>query len=351
MMKGKYKIWVKPFLLAIFVALVARIFVQPFMVSSDKMKKTLYKGDYVIINRLAYGLRLPITFIALPFSNNKIPFTDIPSYYIFKVFPYKRLCSSYPERTDVVAYNFPLADELPIDLRKIMVSRIIGLPCDTITIANKKVFVNGIMSEIDFSNLVFRYRIITDGTFFDQSFLDSMKIEGKLLSDIGVYDLFLTPSQVVFFESLPNVKSVREVTGYKGYDAMKYFPENSSYFNWNKDYFGPVVVPCKGMTVRITYENIDLYKRIIRDYENNNLEIDIYKNKVYINGDEIKYYTFKKDYFFVMDDNRDDAYDSRFFGFLPEDHLIGKVSFVWFSIVKQNGKYDLNWSRFLKKIN
>jgi len=350
MIKSKVKIWLKPLIFAAIAAIVARFFVQSYVMTAPTMERTLMKGDYVIIDRCAYELRLPMTFFALPLNNNRIPFTNIQSYHIFTVFPYKRIGKSLPGRMDVIAYNLPLADELPIDLRPVKVSRVVGLPGDTVSVLNKKLFVNKVLMDKDLSNLLFQYRIVTDGTYFKQSFLDSMSIEGKLVSDLGVYDFYLTPTQAAYFETLPFVKYVREVTGYKGYNAMQYFPVNSSFFGWNKDYFGPVVVPKKGMTVKISYANIDLYKRIIRNYEGNDLEIDIYKKKVFINGIEAKFYTFKKDYFFVMDDNRDNAFDSRYFGFLPGDHIIGKVKFIWFSIFKNNKGYDINWSRMLKKV-
>ncbi len=351
MIKAKVKIWLKPLIFAAIAAVVARIFVQSYVMTDSNMERSLMKGDYVIVNRCAYGLRLPMTFFALPLNNNRIPFTDIPSYHIFTVFPYKRIMPSMPERMDVVAYNLPLADELPVDLRPVKVSRLVGLPGDTVAVINKKLFVNKVLMDKDLSNLLFQYRIVTDGTYFEQTFLDSMGVKGKLVSDLGVYDFYLTPTQAAYFETLPYVKYVREVTGYKGYNAMRYFPVNSSFFGWNKDYFGPVVVPHKGLTVRIDFSNIDLYKRIIRNYEGNDLEVDIYKKKVFINGVEAKFYTFKKDYYFIMDDNRDNAYDSRYFGFLPEDHVIGKVNFIWFSIIKKSDGYDINWSRMLKKVD
>ncbi len=351
MIQSKVKIWLKPLLLAAVTAIIARIFVQSYVMTDSHMERTLMKGDYVIVNRCAYGFRLPMTFLALPLNNNRIPFTDIPSYHIFTVFPYKRIMTSMPERMDVVAYNLPLADELPVDLRPIKVSRLVGLPGDTVAVVNKKLFVNKVLMDRDLSNLLFQYRIVTDGTYFKQTLLDSMGVKGKLVSDLGVYDFYLTPTQAAYFETLPYVKYVREVTGYKGYNAMRYFPVNSSFFGWNKDYFGPVVVPYKGLTVQINFSNIDLYKRIIRNYEGNDLKVDIYKKKVFINGEEARFYTFKKDYYFIMDDNRDNAYDSRYFGFLPEDHIIGQVNFVWFSIIKKSDGYDINWSRMFKKVD
>ncbi len=348
--KEKLKIWIKPLLWAIVAAIVARIFVQSYVLTDTRMRETLNRGDYIIIDRTAYGLRLPITFFALPLNNNRIPFTDIQSYVILKTFPYKRIGFKMPNRLDVIAYNFPLADELPIDLRPVRVSRLMGLPGDTFAIANKKVFVNNKMIDKGLANLMFQYRIVTDGTYFTKQFIDSLGLEGKMISDMGVYDFYMTPTTAAYFETLPHVKYVRKVTGYKGYNALHYFPANSKFFGWNKDYFGPLIIPYKGYTVKITYQNIDLYKRIIRAYEGNDLFIDIYKKKVFINGEEATSYTFKKNYYFVMDDNRDNAFDSRYFGFIPEDHIIGKAKFVWFSIEEKNGKSDINWSRMLKKI-
>jgi signal peptidase I len=350
MIKEKYKIWINPLIFAVIAAIIARIFVQSYVMTDSRMRETVKVGDYIIIDRTAYGLRLPITFFSLPVNNNKIPFTDIQSYVIITTFPYKRIGFREPDRLDVIAYNFPMADELPIDLRPVKVSRLVALPGDTLAIVNKKVFVNNKLLDRDISNLMFEYRIVTDGTFFKKDFLDSLEIEGKMISDMGVYDFYMTPTVAAYFETLPHVKYVREVTGYKGYNALHYFPANSNYFGWNKDYFGPLIIPFKGYTVNITYQNIDLYKRIIRAYEDNDLFIDIYKKKVFINGEEAKSYTFKKNYYFVMDDNRDNAFDSRYFGFIPEDHIIGKAKFVWFSIENKNGKSDINWSRMLKKI-
>ena len=350
MLKEKFKIWLKPLIWAIVAAVVARAFVQSYVITDTHMESSLHRGDYIIIDRTAYGWRVPITYIALPFNDNKLPFTNIHSYLKLFTISCHRIAFTEPQRLDVVAYNFPLAESKPIDLRPVKVSRIMALPGDTLVIANKKVFVNSRMIDEKLTNLMFEYRIVTDGTYFTAGFLDSMNIEGKMISDLGVYDFYLTPTKAAFFETLPYVKYVRMVTGYKGYNALKYFPANSSFFGWNKDYFGPVIVPYKGYTVPISFSNIDLYKQIIRSYEGNDLFVDIYKKKVFINGDEAKSYTFKQNYYFLMDDNRDNAFDSRYFGFVPESHLIGKARFVWFSIEKRKGKDDINWSRMLKKI-
>ncbi len=348
-MKDKFKTWIKPFMWAIIAVLIARMFIQSYGITDNRMQNTLNKGDYIIINRCAYGLRLPITLFSLPLNDNKIPFTNIPSYVIITTLPYIRIGTSTPSRLDIIAYNSPLATDFPIDLRPLQISRVIGLPGDTVTISNKKVFVNNIMVDTALNNLVFEYRIVTDGTYIPKSILDSMNINGKMISDIGIYNLYMLPSQVSFFEHLPYVKMIREVINYKGYEAQKYFPVNSHFFGWDRDYFGPLIVPYKGQTVPITFKDIDLYKDIIRN-EGNEVDINIYKKEVKINGEKVDFYTIKKNYYFVLDDNRDQAFDSRYIGFIPEDHIVGKGEFIWFSINKKNNKSDVVWNKMLKKI-
>ncbi len=340
MKKSKiFKDWIRAILIALFLVLIIRgLLFQSYVVKSTQMENALYSGDYVLVNKVSTGARLPITLLSLPF-------TDIYSEFI--QLPYLRFPSFFEiEINDLLVFNYPAIFDTPVDKGDAYIKRCLGLPGDTIMI-NNKIAYNNNLSFDEKLNLRFQYRIITDGTGFTDNYLDSLNItEGGVVSDMGIFDFLINDKTAKIITDLDYVRNVRIKKDYPRENTSYTFP-SGKFIPWNKDYFGPVVIPQKGVTVKINYKNIDLYKDIIDLYEDNLLEI--IKHKIFINNIEVSEYTFKQNYYFVIDDNRDNAKDSRYWGFLPETHIIGTASFIWFSLDKN--KSNIRWNRIFKSIN
>jgi signal peptidase I len=258
----------KIFFLAFIVWLVLHLFFfQVLYVDSASMQNDLFEGDYIMVNKLAYGPRLPITPFSLPFSNST-------SYLNWIHLPYMRIPGyTHISRNDVMVFNLPTDDKVPVDERELFIKRCIALPGDILKIDSAGIFING-------------------------------KIQSE------------TPNLTKIKVSAKNIYN------------PNFFP-NNYHFKWNLDYFGPIEIPQKGDSVKLSIDNIDLYRRIIEKYENNKLEIK--GLDIYINSKKSNSYTFKMNYYFVVGDNRHNSIDSRYWGFIPEDHIIGKASMIVYS--------------------
>lgn len=351
-LKNKHKIkdWIKAIIIAFLIIwFIKAYFIQSFPVNSTNMENNLYTGDHIIVNKIKYGIRLPITLLSLPLIDNKIPLLGIKSYLNWITFSYKRIFRFFDiKHDDIIVFNNPTETDLPIDKKSVLVKRCIGLPDDTITIINKKVFVNSKWIRFN-SNVIYKYRINTAGVKISDSLIEKHNLyNGGMVSE-NVYDYFISPATADSLLKHPSIKLIRMLGIFNSDDNYFVFPQNPAY-GWSDDQFGPVIVPKKDVTVKISKKNIDLYKRIIEKYENNTLEIK--NDSIYINDKVAKTYTFKMDYYFVMDDNRDNAFDSREWGFLPESHIIGSASMVWFSINKTfKNKGAITWSRMFNSIH
>jgi len=302
---------------------------------------------YLIVNKLTFGPRLPITFFALPFNDNFIPFLGIKSYIDIIRLPYLRIKFDRIDHGDILVFNYPNMHDVAPDIKPLDISRCIALPGDTLQIKDKIISINGKKTN-DTIPVLFHYRITTDGTFFSQRFLDSLHISGKLIADMGIYKFYISPEIANQLKSVPYIKHIQKISDFWNYNSTLCFPENSKTIGWNKDYFGPVVIPQKGKTVKLTLKNIDIYRKIITIYEDNDLETDATAQQIVINGKVTGTYTFRQNYYFVMDDNRDMAKDSRYWGFLPESHIVGKASVVWLSIEKNRETSTIRWNRIFR---
>ncbi len=335
--------WIKAILIAFILILVIRvIFLQSYTVKSSSMEETLLPGDNIIINKIKYGYRFPMTLLTLPFDNNKyLDWIELP-YLRFPV-------SSKIQHGDLIAFNYPYQSDVPIDKKNIYIKRCIGLPNDTIVCYEKKIMVNN-KNIINNKNVKCNYRVTTDGSKLNKSFFDKYNItEGHLVADMGIYDLLLTKKQSMLLLNDPKIRYVRLLKKLIGDGSFVAFP-HSRYYSWNKDNFGPIVVPKKGDEIKINFKTLPLYKRIIEEYEGNKLTIKEYK--ILINNRVRNTYIIKKNYYYVIDDNRDKAKDSRYWGFVPEDHIIGKASFVWLSIDKNKTWFGkIRWNRFFHTFN
>lgn len=325
---------------AIVTWLVLKTFIfEIFNIPSSSMRNTLLEGDYVLVNKLAYGPRIPIT----PFS---IPFTG-QQYYLNVTLPYFRLWGySEVNRNDVVVFNYPKEHEaFPVDHRTFYIKRCIALPGDTLHINNGKVFVNRIELKIP-ANALFPYLVKSKNKEPDSSLIAFFGA-GKAgeFPEENHSSYFLSKEAFDSLKKSPSVDAVTLITDPPSYSDETIFPSHSK-IKWNLDNFGPLYIPSKDDSIQLDSTTLILYSNIITDYEKN--ELKIIDNKIYINNIESKYYTFKMNYYFVMGDNRHFSHDSRVWGFVPEDHLVGKATMILFS--KNDESFAKRKSRTFKTI-
>lgn len=343
------KDWAKAVFIALLILLVYRTFIgQSFTVSSSRMEKTILSGDHIYINKLSLGARMPVTLLSVPFTDNTLPFSGIPSFLDWITLPVMRVPGfSHVKHNDMLVFNYPFENDVPTDMKSRYVKRCVALPGDSIRIYNKTVFLNNMQVAVDSQAQQFRYRVVfNDSVTIDNSFWDAYDInEGNIMAE-RVYDCDITLHQAAVLEKDSNIANVRPMKLDNEKSSKIYFPNDDNY-RWNTDYFGPVKIPRENDTALLTIKNLPLYRRIIETYEKN--KIEVINNRILINDTETKFYVFKQNYYFVLDDNRDNAKDSRFWGFLPEDHIIGKASFVWFSFNKvRGGSGKIRWNRIFK---
>ncbi len=329
----------------IIIYLLIILFFRAFIVSSmrvndSKMEASIHKGDRILVNKIKFGARLPVTLLSVPFTQKlwieliQLPYIKLPG--LRKV-----------RRNDLIVFNYPNETDAPLDKKSRLVKRCIAIPGDTLQIDNKEVFINSDL--LDSGNkLEYLYRVVSDGTTLDYDILKKYQISDiKVVADIGIFDIIMSANTAEEILSKPFVRTVRELKLLYGSTSRDYFP-GSGFFNWNRDFFGPLVIPKKGVTAIVNHRNIYLYKRIIEVFEGN--EVITKLEDVFINGEKINEYTFKKNYYFVLDDNRDDSNDSRHWGFVPEDHIIGTTGFILFSAGKKNNSKGIKVNRFFKKV-
>ena len=305
----------------ILILLLVRVFFcQTVHVGDFHMSSTLLPGDRVIVNKYRAGLRLPISIIGLPGVN--APYAKGIRLPYFRLPALKKL-----RRQEVVVFNYPAGADKPIDRKRLMISRIIGLPSDTVMIRDKQVFVNKIVIAPPASART-EYRVVTSGPPPGDEFLRRHDLEKpRLIASIGIYDMDLPKDASLALEKAEGIRTVRETRQFPGDASVDYYPL-SNFFMWNRDQFGPLRVPAKGMTVAIDIRSIDFYRDMIETQEGHDVLIDF--SGVHIDGNLVTSYTFEKNYYFVLSDNRDNPDDSRKIGFVPADHILGVAKrIIW----------------------
>jgi len=236
----------------------------------------------------------------------------------------------------------------PVDRRENFIKRCIGIPGDTVEVRHNWVYVNG-KPQDSIENMQFVYSILTDGTPINQKKLELLEIsKSDIQFSNGQYLLPLSNKKAREIKQFPNVKSIERWEQPAGQWDGVTFPFREE-FRWNRDNYGPIWIPKKGVTVALTLENLPLYERIIHTYESNELVVS--GDQILINGKAATSYTFKMNYYWMMGDNRHNSADSRFWGFVPEDHIVGKPKFVYLSLNKDK-KFPANirWNRVFMKI-
>ncbi|MCD6332085.1 MAG: hypothetical protein J7L89_02320 [Bacteroidales bacterium] len=356
--------WIQIIVWILLSAWVVRIFmIDNYTEMASSMKPVILKGDNVLVSKITFGPRMPVTPVNIPLAHHYFPFSRCrPSYLKSIELPYTRLRAARSvRRGDLLVYNFPEGDTAlcgvetvsyyalkrtklqqgdsikmkntqyrPVDRREVEFSRCAALPGDTIQISMGKVTINNVSREPD-EEISFDYLVEVENRQLPEVFLRKLGLEQ---SEIQIYP-GLGYSMPLRSKQLPLIRQRPEVLAYHpnilppDQPDFNIFPHHPHYL-WNRDNFGPLIVPRQGDSVRLTLVNLPVYKRIIRVYEDNTLFIQ--DGNIYINNKPADYYHFKQNYFFVLGDNRHHSRDSRHWGFLPEDHIIGKPVCVWFSL-------------------
>lgn len=378
--------WLDAIIFAVvFVTFINIFFFQAFKIPSSSMESSLLTGDHLFVSKLTFGPKLPETPLTIPFTHNVIFGKESYSTLIHN--DYRRLKGfRNVERGDYVVFGFPDGDTIltkapaddyytvcrfygkdyavkaygpvkvrPSDKKDHYVKRCVAIHGDTLSVVDGRVHINSVAQEV-WPGVQTTYTVMTDGS----------RINSKLLEKIGLniaelqYDetlpgypqMPLTSSMLDAVKSCANVVSVEEQVDVYPPDYpdsyLMLFPYSEK-FRWTRDNYGPIWIPEAGRTVKLNSENLPLYERLIRVYEKNDLKVS--DGKIFINGVETDEYTFKQNYYFMMGDNRHNSLDSRYWGFVPEDHVVGRPALIWLSTdVNRKFPFNIRWNRFLKLV-
>lgn len=389
--KGAVREWVDAIIFAVVAATIIRtFFIEAYTIPTSSMEGSLLRGDFLFVSKVSYGPRVPMTPLSFPFVHHTLPLTStVKSYLEWITLPFYR----YPglteiKRYDAVVFNYPDGDTLstvlqsnesyhslvrhygrtavwqnkqqlgdiiarPVDKRENYIKRCVGLPGDTLRIVNQEVFING-KALTNPENVQFRYEVMTDGSVLTDRTIDKLGIHEfeTEQNNPRKSKAFMNNQSAEGLLNIPTVRTVNRDTypANNPQDLNRIYPYNARY-GWSVDNFGPLYIPAAGATIDISPANIDLYSRPIHAYEGHELEVK--DGKIYIDGEERNTYTFAMDYYFMMGDNRHNSADSRYWGFVPEDHIVGKAVFVWLSLDPNKGWFDgkIRWNKLFRFVN
>jgi signal peptidase I len=389
--KSAAREWIDAAVFAIVAATIIRTFVfEAYTIPTGSMEKTLLVNDFLFVSKMSYGPRMPNTPLSFPFVHHTLPVVNGRSYLEWIKLPFRRYFAKPVDRNDVVVFNYPVGDTVigefqseinyydylrvtearggnrqmllaerddiivrPVDKRENFIKRCVAIPGDTLKIIDGVVYINGKRTDAPEMSLS-PYYVTTDGkTPFPDEFLEKeMNID---LNDADQRDfvsvpekpntfrLNLSEAQAKKVQAFPFVQPGSVVRELNTAGFGNTFPYDTTNFKWSEDNFGPLWIPAKGSTLQLTPQNVAAYRRVIEVYEENRFEEK--EGKFIINGVPSNAYTFKMDYYWMMGDNRHNSQDSRFWGFVPEDHVVGKASLIWFSWQK-----GPRWNRLFRPI-
>ena len=404
--------WIDAILFALVaVYFITLFFFQNYKIPTSSLEKSMLVGDHLFVSKVAYGPRMPNAPLYVPMTQNQLPVLNCKSYLEWPMWGYHRLAGlGKVQRNDIVVFNFPAGDTVclamtnpdyysilmsvgsnaaraedlqhfpsawarnhflaeqgrrkvhqpssalsdivwrPVDKRDCYVKRCIGLPGDSLAIKHNSVFING-QELADFPDVQHVYRVSTNNNLsLNDRFFDNLGVSKDDRRDAGSgpdYYIPLTRAKAQQVAQMPSIRSV-EILDYEpdslGGSVFPYSPD----YPWSRDNFGPLWIPKAGASIQLNAVNALLYERVITAYEGHTLDVDNDGN-VFVDGHAASSYTFAMDYYFMMGDNRHKSADSRYWGFVPEDHIIGKPLFIWLSLDPDKSLFSsIRWDRFFK---
>ena len=388
-------------------------FFQNYVIPSSSLEKSLLVGDYLFVSKMSYGARIPQTPLHMPLTQHTLPVFNCKSYLEWIQWDYKRVGGlGTVQLNDIVVFNFPAGDSVataipaddlyrlsydagrqlsqpvdmsrltleqqrqvfayyytagrkyidenpqlygkviarPVDRRENYVKRCVGLPGQTLEIKDRIIYLDGKPNK-EPDNVQYRYIVRTKGRI-PEDLCHELGISQEDLMmyypEESVYNLPLTAQAKAALSARKDVVLSIENMPDEPIDGL--YPVNKI-TGWTLDNYGPVWIPKKGEAIDLTLDNLPVYERPIHAYEGNRIEVK--DGKIYINGQETTRYTFKMDYYWMMGDNRHNSADSRFWGFVPEDHIVGKPIFIWLSLDQDRGWLDgkVRWNRLFKFVD
>ena len=391
-------------------------FFQNFVIPSSSLEKSLLTGDYLFVSKVSYGPRIPETPLSMPLTQHTLPIINTKSYIEWPHWDYRRVKGlGHVKLNDIVVFNYPAGDTLcsadaykdqdyyalcsyigksllasqgmeqpdlkamtpvaqrdylesvmamgrkymkdnpveygeiitrPTDRRENYVKRCVGLPGQTLQIKNRIVYLNGKANK-EPDNVQYSYYVKLKGQM-PTELMDELGISNEDMASLNQYG-YLPLTQKAAKKLAARKDIVADIRLNTDAQTGDLYPLNA-YTGWTRDNYGPVWIPKKGATVKLNMKNIAVYERPIRAYEHNDLKVK--DGQIYINGRLAHSYTFKMDYYWMMGDNRHNSADSRYWGFVPEDHIVGKPIFIWWSHNPDHpGFSGIRWSRLFNFVD
>jgi len=334
---------------------------EAFMIPTPSMENSLLVGDYLFVSKFHYGSRTPRTPLQIPLTHQKIWGTEIPSYLTWIQLPSFRFPGLREvKRGEAVVFNVPkdLLDptERPIDLKTYLVKRCVAVHGDKLEIRNKQVFING-EAMINPPGMKFSYLVMAKDEIHKRH-LHAFGLDSDDYSYLGrtsdskfaAYNMLLTSEQADKIKSSPFIVSLEINTSLNDAPDPKLFPSLKS-AEWTANNYGPLFIPEKGAKMIVNDSTLKVYGEVIRLYEGNK-NVTIKNGELTIEGKRVSEYVFNQNYYFMMGDNRDNSLDSRYWGFVPEDHILGKPIFIWMSIDSEADLlHKIRWNRLLSLIS
>lgn len=392
-------------------------FFQNYTIPSSSLEKSLLVGDYLFVSKMSYGPRKPQTPLSMPLTQHTMPLVGCKSYIEWPQWDYERVPGGRVQLNDIVVFNYPAGDTVtvnpeyqnmdfyaiaygiggqqymqlhggyplldsltrqqqrdffaelyamgrqyidqnsqmfggvmsrPVDRRENYVKRCVGLPGQTLQIKDHVVYLDGKPNKEP------------DNVQYDYFVRLKQDIPDELVRELGISQedlasLSETGTMPLTRRAYERLKTCTDIVDSIAYDSANSVPDGlyplNAWTGWTRDNYGPLWIPAKGESVKLTMDNIAVYERPIRVYEHNNLEVK--DGKIFINGKQADSYTFKMDYYWMQGDNRHNSADSRYWGFVPEDHIVGKPILIWLSLDKDRGWFDghVRWNRLFRWVD